>query len=495
MLMRMQALQASCTTTVNSSSSLSDSGHDGGSVRGGSGAAAVRNLEWPAGGVQERLAFSMSNLSACESGEQGSRRVQHGYGSGRGSKGPVVRGDPPPPLPQASCRAGVGQSAADHHASQQQQQQQPRRRPPVARNLASFLPAEGSSLLLWVPVGGKDPHSTPKPLIVRGKLGSGGQAVVLHVTELPHDGHPALLPTASLAAGKPAMPAMDQCGPSSAAAAGAGSSKGPSEAHRALKVSLPWELSQQYTLDRSLEGRQEYLQRANKYAEREQRYINQLHAGGVTSGSEHIIDCYARGWVQLPGCDYTLPALLLEYCEGGSLQDKEAMDAATAACYLSQVASGLIAMNKHQLIHSDVKAGNCLLDSRGKVKLCDFGLVRDYSEGLPLSNGGYTPSHMAPEQKPGCFFDRRVDTFGLGCLLLELRFKALPFLYLVGRPDEEARRNDKELDDPLSDYYGKLEPEEKRLAQVCLKDQTNRPYVSLLREWFADYFQLAEEAA
>jgi serine/threonine protein kinase len=44
---------------------------------------------------------------------------------------------------------------------------------------------------------------------------------------------------------------------------------------------------------------------------------------------------------------------------------------------LFQMLKGLELMHQRRLIHRDIKGGNILIDTKGVVKLADFGLARD----------------------------------------------------------------------------------------------------------------------
>merc|ERR1712166_1608964 len=67
--------------------------------------------------------------------------------------------------------------------------------------------------------------------------------------------------------------------------------------------------------------------------------------------------------------------------------------------------SGLMYLHDQGIVHRDVKAGNILLDSSGKVCIADFGVsswlknrngLRDHKEGAAQTFVG-TPCWMAPE--------------------------------------------------------------------------------------------------
>ncbi|OQR96224.1 serine/threonine protein kinase [Achlya hypogyna] len=73
------------------------------------------------------------------------------------------------------------------------------------------------------------------------------------------------------------------------------------------------------------------------------------------------------------------------------------------------------------IIHRDLKSQNVLLDHRGVVKLCDFGLVctKETTAG--------TPAYMPPELLAGRPFSKAVDVYMFGVLLWELFSRDVPF--------------------------------------------------------------------
>ncbi|CEG46602.1 tkl protein kinase [Plasmopara halstedii] len=89
----------------------------------------------------------------------------------------------------------------------------------------------------------------------------------------------------------------------------------------------------------------------------------------------------------------------------------------------SDIANGMryLHSRKPAVIHRDLKSANVLLDFKGVMKLCDFGLVR-----TKCTNAG-TPSYMPPELLMGQSFSKSVDVYMFGILLYEIFSRDIPF--------------------------------------------------------------------
>ncbi len=85
------------------------------------------------------------------------------------------------------------------------------------------------------------------------------------------------------------------------------------------------------------------------------------------------------------------------------------------------------------VIHRDIKPANILVDTRGRVKVTDFGLARMDTTKTPEQWGQTmtgmvlgTPDYMAPEQKKGIRVDHRADIYSLGVMLYEMLCGEIP---------------------------------------------------------------------
>ncbi|MCP5114370.1 MAG: protein kinase, partial [bacterium] len=79
--------------------------------------------------------------------------------------------------------------------------------------------------------------------------------------------------------------------------------------------------------------------------------------------------------------------------------------------------------------HRDIKPGNIMVDTEGRVKVMDFGLAR-LEEATRITKTGTilgTPAYMSPEQVRGELVDHRTDIWSLGVLIYETLTGRLPF--------------------------------------------------------------------
>jgi len=141
--------------------------------------------------------------------------------------------------------------------------------------------------------------------------------------------------------------------------------------------------------------------------------------------------------------------LMMEYCGGGDLQDFMRRDCgngdgedyrntfvgkplpeAKARRVFQQLASAVHYCHSLNIIHRDIKHKNILFDTRGNVKLIDFGLS-NWACGGVMSFCG-TPAYASPEMLLGTqYMGPEVDVWSLGILLYSLVTGKLPFVNVV----------------------------------------------------------------
>jgi serine/threonine-protein kinase len=139
-----------------------------------------------------------------------------------------------------------------------------------------------------------------------------------------------------------------------------------------------------------------------------------------------------------------MPFFALEYCAGGSLEERlrgTALLPAEAAAVIAALARAMHAAHQHNVIHRDLKPANVLLaggDASTPLdqltpKVTDFGLARKLDDPGLTQTGVImgTPSYMAPEQASGRSkeVDPAADIYALGAVLYEC---------LTGRPPFRA---------------------------------------------------------
>lgn len=150
--------------------------------------------------------------------------------------------------------------------------------------------------------------------------------------------------------------------------------------------------------------------------------------------------------------------LIMEYMDGRSLDSILSRTTRIPEDILGKITlsviRGLIYLrDNHQIMHRDIKPSNILVNSRGQIKICDFGVSCQLEESMAQSFVG-TRNYMSPERITGGPYKVQSDIWSLGLSLVELALGMYPI------PQH----------DPLRMYEGEPNPEANGLPVFALME-------------------------
>ncbi|CAJ1935637.1 unnamed protein product [Sphenostylis stenocarpa] len=121
--------------------------------------------------------------------------------------------------------------------------------------------------------------------------------------------------------------------------------------------------------------------------------------------------------------------MVMEYMEHDLKGLMEAMkqpfSQSEVKCLMIQLLEGVKYLHDNWVLHRDLKTSNLLLNNRGELKICDFGLARQYGSPLkPYTHLVVTLWYRAPELLLGAKqYSTAIDMWSLGCIMAELLSK------------------------------------------------------------------------
>ena len=105
--------------------------------------------------------------------------------------------------------------------------------------------------------------------------------------------------------------------------------------------------------------------------------------------------------------------------------------------FVACIVHSLSFIHKKLIIHRDIKPENLVFDSRGYLKVTDFGIARIWSQDNSRETSG-TPGYMAPEVMCKQNHGVSVDYYAVGVIAYECMLGKRPY---NGKGRKEIRDN------------------------------------------------------
>jgi serine/threonine-protein kinase OSR1/STK39 len=181
----------------------------------------------------------------------------------------------------------------------------------------------------------------------------------------------------------------------------------------------------------------------------------------------------------------------MEYMDGGScdgvlcFRRKQGLPEPLVATILYEVLKSLSYLHEKRQLHRDIKPGNILLNSRGEVKITDFGIASTLLEGGHRVLARYTvtgtPCYMAPEvMRAHTGYTEKADIWSLGITAIELATGVAPYADL--KPLEVVIKLTNSPPPALPEN-GRFSPAFREFVRLCLNPHpAKRPTAAELIE-------------
>jgi serine/threonine protein kinase len=161
-----------------------------------------------------------------------------------------------------------------------------------------------------------------------------------------------------------------------------------------------------------------------------QQYINRFrHEAQAVGRLVHprIVQIYDYGENE------QLAYIVMELVNGKSLQAHLLNGASFSLPEIVQIIrpllDGLGYVHSEGIVHRDLKPSNILINSDGRIKICDFGIAHTESSELTRLGDVLGSLHyMSPEQFIGMSIDARSDLYSVGVIAYELLTGKKPFV-------------------------------------------------------------------
>ena len=162
--------------------------------------------------------------------------------------------------------------------------------------------------------------------------------------------------------------------------------------------------------------------------------------------------------------------LVQEFIQGGALffhiHSGQKFSTQKTKFYLVEIILAIDFLHKNNMIYRDLKPENILIDSKGHIKLTDFGLSKIVTniEEKSFTICG-TLQYIAPEIISGEGYNESVDWWSLGIIMYEMLTGKLPFKFNF---DNQEEQNDLNIYDKKIKFPSWIEENAKDLINKLL---------------------------
>lgn len=142
--------------------------------------------------------------------------------------------------------------------------------------------------------------------------------------------------------------------------------------------------------------------------------------------------------------------IVTEYIDGQTLTqwmiDNPKPDLETVRGMVEQIAKGLLAFHRMEMLHQDLRPENIMIDSTGTLKIIDFGSTRvagimEITTPIERTDLLGTAQYTAPEYFLGESGTPRSDMFSLGVITYQMLTGKLPYGTQVAKSRTKAAQN------------------------------------------------------
>lgn len=150
---------------------------------------------------------------------------------------------------------------------------------------------------------------------------------------------------------------------------------------------------------------------------REINILGSLQHPSIVEVKEVVMDDFNGVYMVMEYIDHEL--------KGYMERMKQPFSQSEVKCLMLQLLEGLSYLHDNWVIHRDLKTSNLLLNDKGELKICDFGMSRRYGSPIkPYTSLVVTLWYRAPEILLGMKnYNTAVDMWSVGCIMAELLAK------------------------------------------------------------------------